>query len=212
MEDYLKAIYQLTLKGEKVSTSELAVALECTAASVTSMLQKLSEMKLVQYAPYQGVSLTSSGKKIALEVIRHHRLIELYLAEMLGYSWDKVHAEAEKLEHVISEEFEEKIDQALGFPTQDPHGDPIPSKEGMVEHESLSLLWDAPIGRKATIRRVSDRDPEVLRYLATIGIYPNVTVELVRKGPFGGPLHLRVGPMDHTISEALARQIHVSVE
>ena len=209
MEDYLKAIYQLTFTGQKVSTSQLAEKLECTAASVTNMLQKLSELKLVQYAPYQGVKLTSAGSKIALEVIRHHRLIELYLAEMLGFSWDKVHAEADKLEHVISEEFEEKIDEALGHPTRDPHGDPIPTKEGDVGQEDFDSLWEAQEGQKVTVRRVSDTDPEVLRYLASIGIYPKVTISLLKRDPFGGPLHIRIGSNQQTLSEELARQIYV---
>ena len=129
MEDYLKAIYQSASEVERVSTTRLAEKMSCSAASVTNMLQKLSELKLVSYEPYQGVILSPSGEKVALEIVRHHRLIELYLAEVLGYSWDKVHAEAEELEHVISEEFEEKIDQALGYPTTDPHGDPIPTRD-----------------------------------------------------------------------------------
>ena len=130
MEDYLKAIYQLAGSKSKVSTTRLAQHLTYSPASVTSMVQKLSQMKLLSYRPYQGVRLTAAGSKVALEVIRHHRLIELYLLQVLGYSWDKVHAEADRLEHVISEEFEERIDEALGFPTTDPHGDPIPTKDG----------------------------------------------------------------------------------
>ena len=132
MEDYLKVIYQFTSDKDKVSTSNLAQQMDCSPASVTNMLQKLAELKLVEYEPYQGVTLTPAGSKVALEILRHHRLIELYLADVLGYSWDKVHAEAEQLEHVISEEFEEKIDRALGHPTIDPHGDPIPTKEGKI--------------------------------------------------------------------------------
>ena len=129
MEDYLKAIYELSRGEERVSTSRVAERLECTPASVTNMLQKLSSLNLVEYARYRGVKLTSAGTKVALEVLRHHRLIELYLSEVLGYSWDKVHAEADRLEHVISEEFEDRIDEALGFPAKDPHGDPIPTKD-----------------------------------------------------------------------------------
>lgn len=210
MEDYLKAIYQLMSDEPSVTTSQLAQQLDCTAASVTNMLQKLSDLKLVEYTPYQGVTLTAAGTKVALEVIRHHRLLELYLSEVLGYTWDKVHDEAEKLEHVISEEFEEKIDQALGHPTQDPHGDPIPTKDGQVEQEQLLSLWDLSPGREVTVRRVSDRDPDVLRYLASMGLYPNVRVRLIKKGPFGGPLHIQVGADEHTLSENLARQIYVS--
>lgn len=209
MEDYLKAIYQLTSHGQKVSTSKLAGQLECTAASVTNMLQKLSELKLVVYTPYQGVKLTAAGSKIALEVIRHHRLIELYLAEVLGFSWDKVHEEADKLEHVISEEFEERIDEALGHPSRDPHGHPIPTRDGQLDPEDSLSLWETQVGQKVKVCRVSDRNPEVLRYLASIGIYPEVTLKLLEKGPFGGPVHVRVGSSEYTLSEELARQIYV---
>lgn len=209
MEDYLKAIHQLALTGQKVSTSQLAEKLECSAASVTNMLRKLSELKLVQYTRYQGVELTSAGSKIALEVVRHHRLLELYLAEVLGFSWDKVHAEADRLEHVISEEFEEKIDQALGRPTRDPHGDPIPTKDGLLRSEKVISLWEVSTGKKVAVSRVSDKDPSVLRYLSSIGVYPEIEVVLVKKGPFGGPIYIQVGSSEHTLSEQLARQIYV---
>ena len=209
MEDYLKAIYQLATQAEKVSTSGLAQRMTCSAASVTNMLQKLSELRLVEYTPYQGVSLTAAGKKIALEVIRHHRLIELYLMEVLGYSWDKVHAEADRLEHVISEEFEEKIDHALGYPTKDPHGDPIPTRDGRIESQHSFPLWDVSGGRTVKVHRVSDRNPEALRYLASIGVYPNVTLGVIKKAPFNGPLHIEIDNSEHSLSEELARQIHV---
>lgn len=209
MEDYLKAIYQSPTEGDKVSTSSLAQKMDCSAASVTNMLQKLSDLKLVLYEPYQGVTLTAAGEKIALEVVRHHRLIELYLSEVLGYSWDKVHAEAEKLEHVISEEFEEKIDQALGHPTTDPHGDPIPTKDGQIASQRFRSLWEASGGEKLTVRRVSDSDPEVLRHLATLGIFPDVEISVVRKAPFNGPIHVEINEIEHSLSEELARQIFV---
>lgn len=210
MEDYLKAIYLCSTDGRNVSTSALAARMQCSAASVTNMIQKLSEMKLVSYKPYQGVCLTGAGEKVALEVIRHHRLIELYLAEVLGYSWDKVHEEADKLEHVISEEFEDKIDQALGHPTRDPHGDPIPSKDGQVEQISRQLLWDAKPGERVKVERVSDRDSEVLRYLASIGIFPQVELDVLTKSPFNGPVHVRLEDEEHGLSEQLARQIFVA--
>lgn len=212
VEDYLKAIYQLSTKGNKVATSQLAQQMGCSAASVTNMLQKLSELRLVEYRPYQGVTLTQAGKKIALEILRHHRLIELYLQEVLGYSWDQVHAEAEQLEHVISEVFEERIDRALGYPTRDPHGDPIPTKDGRIDEKATHPLWEIDSGRKVVVQRVSDRDPEVLRYLASIGIYPEVRLDIIRKAPFNGPLHVGVGDAEHTLSEELARQIYVSLE
>ncbi len=210
MEDYLKAIYQLAIEGkQKVSTSALARKMGCSAASVTNMLQRLSEWKLVTYRPYQGVELTDAGTKVALEVLRHHRLLELYLQEVLGYSWDKVHDEAEQLEHVISEEFEDRIDAALGYPTHDPHGHPIPAKDGTLPAQTDESLWDTSVGQKVCVLRVSDRDPEVLRYLATIGIYPQVHLNVLEKAPFNGPIHVEVEEQAHGLSEELARQIFV---
>lgn len=210
MEDYLKTIYLCSTDGRKVSTSALATRMRCSAASVTNMIQKLSELKLVAYQPYRGVYLSEAGEKVALEVIRHHRLIELYLAEVLGFSWDKVHEEADKLEHVISEEFEDRIDRALGHPTRDPHGDPIPSKDGQVEKISHELLWDAEPGQRVKVERVSDRDSDVLRYLATIGIFPQVELDVLTKAPFNGPVHIRLEDEEHGLSEQLARQIFVA--
>lgn len=209
-EDYLKAIYQLASDGQKVSTSRLAEQIRCSAASVTNMLQKLSEMKLVKYTPYQGVTLTRAGCKIALEVIRHHRLIELYLAQVLGYSWDKVHAEAEELEHVISEEFEERIDLALGHPTIDPHGHPIPTKDGRIDLPQSRPLWEMSGGEWVRVQRVNDRDPEALRYLASIGVFPDVEFSVLKKAPFNGPIHISIDDSEHSLSEELARQIFVA--
>lgn len=210
MEDYLKAIYLLAGDGEKVSTSRLAQRMSCSAASVTNMVQKLSELKLVRYRPYQGVKLTQAGRKVALEVVRHHRLLELYLAEVLGYTWDKVHDEAEELEHVISEEFEERIDAALGFPTRDPHGHPIPSKDGLLPADSNRCLWEVPGGEQVRVSRVSDQDPEALRYLASIGVYPEVRLHVIEKAPFNGPVEVRIDQARHSLSEELARKIFVT--
>jgi DtxR family Mn-dependent transcriptional regulator len=211
MEDYLKAIYQLAAGDSPVTTSRVAAAMSCRPASVTNMVQRLSDLKLVEYQRYKGVRLTAAGIRIALEIIRHHRLLELYLSEVLGYTWDKVHEEAEVLEHVISEEFEEKIDQALGYPRKDPHGDPIPTKKGEIDVERLGRLWDMVAGQETRVRRVSDKDPNVLRYLASIGIFPDVKLNLVRRDPFDGPVHVRVNGVEHGLSEALARQIFVSL-
>ncbi len=210
MEDYLKTIYQLGEDNEKVSTSRLAQRMACSAASVTNMLQKLSELKLVRYKPYQGVRLTDAGSKVALEVLRHHRLVETYLQEVLGYSWDKVHDEAEQLEHVISEELEARMDEALGYPTRDPHGHPIPGKDGTMPQESHDSLWDTPIGAKVKVSLVNDADPRVLRYLASIGIHPQVNVSVLEKAPFNGPIHVQINEIEHSLSEELARQIFVS--
>jgi len=173
------------------------------------MIKKLAEMKLLRYSPYHGVNLTKAGEKIALEVIRHHRLLELYLAEALGYSLDKVHDEAERLEHSISEEFEEKIDKLLGRPRTDPHGDPIPTKEGVVAESRQERLSVLEIGRKAVISRVSNQDPERLRYLASLGLVPKASVIVMEKAPFKGPLRLNVGKVERVIGWELADSIFV---
>jgi len=210
MEDYLKTIYSLSRDKESVSTSQIADQMGCAPASVTNMLQKLSSLQLVEYRPYKGVKLTSAGKKIALEVVRHHRLIELYLSEILGYSWDKVHDEADRLEHVISEEMEAKMDKALGYPERDPHGDPIPTREGKIRSGPLSSIWETPAGEgEVKVIRVSDRNPEVLRYLAAIGIYPRVKVRVTKRAPFNGPVSVGVGDRVHDLGEELALQIYV---
>jgi DtxR family transcriptional regulator, Mn-dependent transcriptional regulator len=212
MEDYLKAIYELSAGSDRVTTSKLAERMACTPASVTNMLQKLSSLRLVEYAPYRGVTLTATGTKIALEVVRHHRLIELYLAEVLGYSWDRVHDEADLLEHVISEEFEDKIDRALGYPTKDPHGAPIPTKDGTIETGTHITLWEAVEGQRVSIEQVDDRSSDVLRYLAGIGILPEVRLVVLRRVPFNGPIHVSVDDREHWLGEELARQILVRVE
>ena len=209
MEDYLKAIYELADSGPRVSTSRLAERMGCTPASVTNMLQKLSALKLVDYTPYRGVGLTEAGTRVALEVLRHHRLIELYLAQVLGYSWDRVHEEAELLEHVISEEFEARIDEALGYPVRDPHGAPIPTRDGEIETAALPSLWEAEEGRLLQIVRVDDKNPEILRYLATLGILPEVVVRIFRRGPFDGPIFVSVDSVEYDLSEELARQVFV---
>jgi DtxR family Mn-dependent transcriptional regulator len=210
MEDYLKTIYTLSQDAESVSTSEIATHMGCAPASVTNMLQKLSSLQLAEYKPYKGVRLTEAGSKIALEVVRHHRLIELYLAEILGYSWDQVHDEADRLEHVISEELEAKMDEALGYPERDPHGDPIPTREGKLPYAPVSSIWEAPVGEEELIVvRVSDRNPEVLRYLAEIGIYPRVKIRVTKKAPFNGPVSVGIGDVVHDLSQELATQIYV---
>jgi DtxR family Mn-dependent transcriptional regulator len=209
VQDYLKAIYKLQEQGGVVSTSALAQAMEVTAASATGMVKKLASLKLLRHSPYQGVTLTRAGQKMALEVIRHHRLLELYLAEALGYSWDKVHEEAERLEHAISEEFEERIFQALGRPTRDPHGDPIPAKDGTVRAADHDRLSDLEPGTKGIIRQVSDSDAEMLRYLGTRGLVPDTALEVLDKAPFNGPLTVRTGRTSHVLGRELARHIRV---
>ncbi len=209
VQDYLKAIYRLQEQAGSVSTSALAEAMGVAAASATGMVKKLAGLKLVRHNPYQGVILTKAGEKMALEVIRHHRLLELYLAEALGYSWDKVHEEAERLEHVISEEFEEKIFEALGRPTRDPHGDPIPAKDGTLVGENHERLSDLEPGATAVIRRVNDSNAEVLRYLGMRGLVPDATLEVVEKAPFNGPITVKTGQISHVLGRDLASHIQV---
>ena len=210
MQDYLKAIYKLRQDGQRVSTNAIAESLDVSPASVTSMLKQLASMDLIIHTPYQGAELTDLGTRVALEVIRHHRLIELYLTEFLGYRWDQVHDEAERLEHVISEEMEDRMDRALGRPTADPHGDPIPSSDLVLPVSDAVMLSELEPGQDATIRRVSDRDSELLRYVERLGLVPSAEISLLEKSPFNGPLLLQVGDQQHSIGLELASNIFVS--
>ena len=212
VEDYLKAIYELEQEGERLATTALAERLSVTPASVTGMLKKLARMKLVVHKPYRGVALTKAGRKIALEVIRHHRLVELYLAEALGVPWDRVHDEAEKWEHVLSEDLEDRIDALLGHPTTDPHGAPIPTREGeLPEPESeYARLDELEPGQTAVIAEVSDHDPALLRYVGERGLYPKARIRVVAKEPFGGPLTVRVGREEHALGREAARYVFVT--
>ena len=210
VQDYLKIIFKLANNGKAVSTNAIAERLQISQASVTGMIKKLSDLKLTTHRPYYGVELTQTGRKIALEIIRHHRLLELYLAEALGYSWDRVHDEAEKLEHVISEEFEDKMAKILGNPTADPHGAPIPSKDGLIEERTLECLSVIDAGQKVQVKEVSDKDPEMLRYLGDIGIFPDVMIDVMEKAPFGGPLLIKVAGKEYNLGERLTDNILVS--
>jgi DtxR family Mn-dependent transcriptional regulator len=212
VEDYTKAIYALELRDEQpVTTNALADRLGVTPASASGMVRRLGELGLVQYRRYHGVLLTDAGRRVALEVIRHHRLLELYLVESLGVPWDRVHQEAEVLEHVLSEELEELIAAKLGHPTHDPHGDPIPSRELTIEEISTESLLSLPAGARGTFSRVSDSDPDMLRYLADRGIVPGAALEVVERQPFGGPLFVRIGDAVHPLGGELARAIRVQV-
>lgn len=191
VQDYLKSIYHLE-QEDAVSTAALAKRLDVTSASATSMLKRLAQMGLIEYTSYRGFSLTEAGRKIALEMIRHHRLLELYLHEALGYSWDEVHEEAEHLEHHISEEFEARIDKLLGHPTHDPHGDPIPTVDGDLPPSSMDPLASVDEGTEVLIQRVSDADPELLRYVERLGLMPQVVIRIEDKAPFNGPITLAV--------------------
>jgi DtxR family Mn-dependent transcriptional regulator len=201
MEDYLKAIYMVQQRGETVTTSLLSEQLGgFKPGSVTGMIKKLAELNLITHTPYQGVSLTPAGERIALEVLRHHRLLELYLVQALGYSWDEVHEEAEALEHYISEKLEARIAARLGQPDFDPHGDPIPSLEGTLPSSTSVSLSDLPRGAQGRIVRVSDQNTAHLRYLAELGLVPGARIAVTEVAPFEGPISLQVGEPAQTIA------------
>src|SRR6478735_1640343 len=211
VEDYAKAIYALqTAGGGPVSNNALAERLGVTPASASAMVKKLDGLGLVEHVPYRGVELTSAGRRVALEVLRHHRLLELYLARSLGVPWDRVHDEAEVLEHVLSEELEELIAAKLGDPTHDPHGDPIPSRELVVAEEETRSLASLEAGERGVFVRVSDSDPEMLRYLAERGITPGKRLYVIERMPFDGPLRARISGKVHTLGGRLARAMRVA--
>src|SRR6266487_1833547 len=215
ISDCLKVIYTMQDRGQKVTTSAVSEQLGVSDATVTMLFKDFAEAGWVEHMPYRGVRLTPLGEREAMEVIRHHRLLELYLARELGYSWDKVHDEADKLEHVISEEFEDKLDALLGYPTVDPHGDPIPSKEGFISSRAGRTLAQLQVGQSARILRIWDQDPEKLSYLGELGLYPDTYVQMAGKAPFGGPLRVRVGEMsqqqvEHMLGVELAEHIIVT--
>jgi DtxR family Mn-dependent transcriptional regulator len=211
VEDYAKAIYALAQRGEgPVGTSALAERLGVSPASVTAMLKRMHAMKLVTHEPYRGVTLTAAGEKVALEVMRHHRLLESYLSEALGMPWDRVHDEAEVLEHYISEELEERIATALGDPNRDPHGDPIPDRELVLGDEEGVALVELELGESGTFSRVSDSDPEMLRYLAEQGIRPGAELRVTERQPFGGPLFVEVEGARHAIGGDLAQRMLIA--
>ncbi len=210
IEDYLKSIYLLKSQKQKVTTSAIATSLQVSAPSTTNMVKRLVRDKLVRHSPYRGVELTPAGEKIALEVIRHHRLVELFLQQTLGLPWDQVHAEADKLEHVLSDQLEDRIAAMLGDPVTDPHGDPIPDKQGRMILPEAESLAELPVGEMAIVRRVSDQKPEHLRYLGELGLVPNARVQKLEQLPFHGPVRLRVGEIEHVLDGQFARAILVS--
>ena len=209
-QDYVKEIHKLRLEGRRATTSAIAERMGVRPSSATAMLKKLAGLGLVDYAPYKGVELTSTGERVALEVIRHHRLLEQYLAEALGIPLDEVHSEADRLEHVLSEELEARIDHSLGYPTHDPHGDPIPDSKLKLDRSRLRTLASLEPGDEATIRRVPSDDGELLRYLKSLALVPGRKVKLRSAAPFGGPLTVRVGKAEHAISRELAAGIGVA--
>lgn len=209
MEDYLKAAYRLKMDGKPATTQLLADELGVSGPSVTNMVKRLDEMRLLRHTRYQGVELTPAGERIALEVVRHHRLLELYLAETLGYPWDQVHEEAEKLEHHVSDEMEARMDSFLGYPTRDPHGDPIPTRDGLVPIDLDLPLAELADGATGTVIRVSDRDPVQLRYLAELGLIPGARVRIVERLPFDELTRIEVGEQVHVIGRQLSRAVWV---
>jgi DtxR family transcriptional regulator, Mn-dependent transcriptional regulator len=213
IEDYAKAIYALERRaGEAVTTNALAERLGVTPGSASGMVKRLAELGLAEHEPYRGVQLTDDGRRVALEVIRHHRLLELYLVQSLGVPWDRVHEEAEVLEHVLSEELEELIAAKLGNPTHDPHGDPIPTRELTIDEEPTQSLQSLQAGATGRFTRVSDSDPEMLRFLADRGISPGDSLEVIDKQPFGGPLFIRFGDNVHVLGGDLAKAMRVEVD
>jgi len=212
MEDYLKALYKLQGDQPRVPTSAVAAAMGVTPASATNMIKRLAELHLVEYERYRGVELTPDGRRAALEIIRHHRLIELYLQHALGYSWDEVDAEAERLEHAVSPEFAERIEAWLGNPTHDPHGHPIPSRDLIMPPDAdCSRLSDLTGPATVRIRTVDDTDPARLRYVAELGLLPGRELAVLAVGPFEGPLTLQVGEAQQVIGRELARHVTIDV-
>ena len=213
VQDYAKAVYALEAReGGAVSTNHLAERLGVTPGSVSAMVRKLSDVGLLEHEPYRGVRLTDQGRRVALEVLRHHRLIELFLAEELGMSWDRVHAEAEVLEHVISEDLEQLIAARLGDPRLDPHGDPIPTARFEIDERPTGSLDELADGARGRFVRISDSDPEMLRYLADQGIALGDRLEVASRQPFGGPVFVRIGDREQPLGGELAHAMRIELE
>ena len=209
VQDYLKAIYQLGGASSDVPTSDLAERLEVSPPSVSGMLKRLHDQGLVSHRPYRGVRLTRKGAREAVEMIRHHRLLELYLSQVVGMPLDKVHDEADALEHVISEDLESRLDELLGFPTEDPHGHPIPTASLELDEAALPTLAEAGVGT-FVVRRISDRDPELVRYLDSLGVRPGARVKVREAVPYGGGVVVDLGGNAQVIGEDAAEAISVS--
>lgn len=208
-EDYVKAIYKIEAKAEKATTSALASELDVANASITDMVKRLSEKGLLRYEKYQGFELTAKGKKMALSILRRHRLWEMFLVEHLGFSWDKVHDEAERLEHVTSEELEHHLDKALGFPTIDPHGDPIPNKNGVIAGSPDSSLTRCTVGDVVRVARVSDESSALLQHASKIGLGLNSKFTIKERNEFDGSMMVKVGTKLQLITREVAEAIFV---
>jgi DtxR family Mn-dependent transcriptional regulator len=212
VEDYLKAIYQLSPEGRPASTSDIANLLALSPPSVTGMVKRLSEHGLLDHVPYRGVLLTEEGRRAAIRMVRRHRLIEAYLVEYLGYSWDTVHEEAERLEHAVSDTLVERMAAALGNPSVDPHGDPIPAADGSIHELACIPLSDVPVGETVEIHRVHESQPERLRYIASLGLRPGVQVTVVDRQPFDDLVTIEVGAERHVIGRELGHALHCLCE
>jgi DtxR family Mn-dependent transcriptional regulator len=208
VEDYLKAIYQLSPEGRPASTSEIAHLLALSPPSVTGMVKRLSEHGLLEHVPYRGVLLTQEGRRAAIRMVRRHRLIEAYLVQYLGYSWDTVHEEAERLEHAVSDTMIERMAAALGNPTVDPHGDPIPAADGSIQELASIPLSEVPVGETVEIHRVHESQPDRLRYLASLGLLPGVRATVVDRQPFDDLVTVEVGAERHVIGRELSLSLH----
>jgi DtxR family Mn-dependent transcriptional regulator len=212
VEDYLKAIYQLSPEGRPASTSEIAHLLELSPPSVTGMVKRLSDHGLLEHVPYRGVQLTEEGRRAALRMVRRHRLIEAYLVEFLGYSWDTVHQEAERLEHAVSDTMVERMATALGNPDVDPHGDPIPAADGSIHELACTPLSDIPVGETVEIHRVHESQPERLRYIASLGLRPGVQVTVVDRQPFDDLVTIEAAGQQHVIGRELGHVLQCARE
>ena len=209
VEDYLKVIWSLSPEGRPASTNDIAHRLELSAASVSGMIKRLSEQGLLEHVPYKGVQLTAEGRRGALRMVRRHRIIEAYLVGFLGYSWDRVHEEAERLEHAVSDELVERMSRALGHPAADPHGDPIPTADLAIEEVAWTPLTDVPVGELVELRRVGSEEPDRLRYLGSMGLRPGATLMVLARQPFQGPITLDVDGHECLIGHELAQSIFV---
>lgn len=209
VEDYLKTIYNLSADTDAASTSAIAEALGVAAGSVTGMIKRLAEHGLVEHVPYYGARLTDSGEQQAVVLIRRHRVLEMFLVQVLGYTWDRVHEEAERLEHAVSDELVDRMAQVLGSPSADPHGAPIPASGEAFIDRRYPTLDKLDVGCRAAVRRVRDEDPAALRYLAELNMTPGTELTLTDRGPFNGPLYVKVGDKQHIVSPELAQSVQV---
>jgi DtxR family Mn-dependent transcriptional regulator len=212
VEDYLKAIYELEQSGDAAGTNELAARLHIAPASVSGMVRRLADQELIAHERYRGARLTEAGRRAALRTIRRHRIIETYLTKALGYAWDRVHDEAERLEHACSDELVDRMAAAVGEPEHDPHGAPIPTREGTVDERRYASIADLDVGDAVCVRRVSDEDGERLRYLAELGIVPGARLTVLARAPFGGPITVGIGKEERVIGPSLAAEVLVEDE